>query len=231
MWTRSRLARQFTHQYRFLTAVIIVIALVLVGGLATDAASPQEVGVPTAGQNAMEMVGKIDQNGLNFSGYGYLTYIAGIPNDQMFTDPLNHSEATAHFTYVSSAKLSARSEIEEIYALDAAGSTTIYYNDPPAATFDDPSSFGTGTAIAVSNERWQSIVNVQAPNTGITTGISEFTETSATPFALNGSDYQLGHANLLLRFSYTGEGKRSDAVLPAASFVVAGYSVVGGDLP
>ena len=230
MWTRSRSAQLFSRHYRFLASVFVVIILVLMSGLATYAASPQEVGVPTAGQNALELIGEIEQNGLSFNGYGYLTYIAGVPNDQMFTDPVDHSEATAHFTYVSTAKLTARSILNGIFALDAAGSTTIYYNDQPAASFDTPDTFGAGTAIAVSAERWQNIVNVQAPDTGIATGISEFTETSATPFTINGTDYQLGHVNLLLRFSYTGEGHRSDKVLPAANFVIAGYSVVGGDI-
>ena len=226
---RTRLSLSVARKYVFLVVVLAVAVFSLMSSVVTYAASPQEVGVPTAGQNAVEMVGKIDQNGLDFNAFGYLTYIAGVPDDQMFTDAINRSEATAHFTYVTSAKLTTRSMIENLFVLDAAGSTTIYYSDQPAATFDDPASFGAGTAIAVSSERWQNVVNVQAPDTGIATGMSEFTETSATPFTLNGTDYQLGHANLLLRFSYTGEGKRSDKLLPKSSFVVAGYAVVGGD--
>ncbi len=209
--------------------ILIVSTLLLLNIQTTHAATPQEVGIPPAGQNAIEIIGKIDQNGLSFNSYGYLTRINGIPDDQMFTDPVNHNEATARFTYASTANLTARSVIETLFVLDAAGSTTIYYNDQPKGDFKDPKSFVAGTTIATANERWQTVINVQSPDTGIATGISEFTEASANPFTLNGIDYQFGHANLILRSSFTGEGKRSDKILPKSVIIIAGNAVaVGG---
>ena len=193
----------------------------------TVAADAQEVGVPPNGENALELIGKIDQNGPAFNGYGYLTYISGIPDDQMFSDPTNHSEATAHFTFSSTATLSARSVLETLFVLNATGSTTLYYNETPGGDFTDATTFASGTPIAVSSERWQNIISVQAPDTAIDTGISQFTETSATPFTLNGVDYQLGHENLLLRFTYAGEAMRTDKVLPKSTIVIAGNAVVG----
>lgn len=209
-------------------AIVIITLLLVLNIQITHAATPQEVGIPPAGQNAIEIIGKIDQNGLAFNGYGYLTRINGIPDDQMFTDPLNHSEATAHFTYASTANLTARSVIEKLFVLDAAGSTTIYYNDKPIGDFKDPKSFAAGTAIATANERWQTVINVQSPDTGIATGMSEFTETSATPFTLNNTDYQFGHTNLVLRSSFTGEGNRSDKILPKSIIVIAGNATAAG---
>jgi hypothetical protein len=218
-------------QARLAVLVLVVIcAVVLTAGLVsqrTQAADAQEVGVAPDGANAIELIGKIDQNAAAFNGYGYLTYISGIPDDQMFSDPTNRSEATAHFTFASTASLTARSVVETIFMLNAAGSTTIYYNDTPAGDFTDPTTFASGTPIAVSSERFQNIINVQAPDTAIDTTISQFTETSATPFTLNGSDYQFGHVNLLLRLTYTGEGKRTDKILPNSTILVAGNGVVG----
>ncbi|MFN8527716.1 MAG: hypothetical protein U0670_03790 [Anaerolineae bacterium] len=160
-------------------------------------------------------------------GYGYITYIAGIPEDQMFTDPSNHTESTARFTWASTATMTARSVVDNIFMLNAAGSTTFYYNETPAGDFSNPASFTSGTAIAVSSERWQNVVNVQSPDTAIAVGGSQFTEISNTPFMLNGVEYQIGHTNLLLRFAYTGEGHRSDRILPSSNFVIAGNAVVG----
>src|SRR5262249_24485492 len=95
--------------------------------LQTHAQGAPEVGGASNGAHALELIGKIDQSGLAFNGYGYLTYIAGIPSDQMFTDPVNHSEATARFTFSSTGTATARSVIETIFVLNGTGQSTIYY--------------------------------------------------------------------------------------------------------
>jgi hypothetical protein len=212
----------------FLGAILIVGVLFISGHSTIRAAAATEVAVAPNGANAIELIGKIDQKATAFNGYGYLTYISGIPDDQMFSDPANRSEATAHFTFASTATLSARSVVETIFMLNATGSTTIYYSQTPKGDFSDPTTFAAGTAIAVSSERFQNIINVQAPDTAIDTTISQFTETSATPFTLNGTDYQFGHVNLVIRLSYTGEGKRTDKILPNSTILIAGNGVVGG---
>ncbi|HVO70854.1 MAG TPA: hypothetical protein VMT24_12460 [Aggregatilineaceae bacterium] len=208
----------------------LIVMLTVLGSQSAQAASPTTVGVPQVGENALEVVGRIDQTALTFNSYGYVTYISGIPDAMMFSDPnpLNHNETTAHFTFVSAANLTARSVLETIFVLNAAGSTTLYYNETPKASFKDPKSFATGTAIASGPERWQSIVNVQAPDTGITTGIGQFTVNTTSPFTLGGQDYLLGAPKQLYRFSYTGEGKRTDKVAPNSTLLVAGYATTGG---
>jgi hypothetical protein len=210
---------------------IIVIMLLLMGGQPTLAASPTTVGVPPVGENALEVVGRIDQTALTFNSYGYVTYIAGLPAEAMFSDPnpLNHNEATAHFTFVSTANLTARSVLETIFVLNAAGNTTMYYNGTPKASFKDPKSFAAGTSIASGPERWQSIVNVQAPDTGITTGIGQLTVNTTNPFKIGSQDYVLGKPKQLFRFTYTGEGKRTDKAAPNSTLLVAGYATTGGE--
>ncbi len=211
-------------------SLLFIVAVLLLGSQLTLAASPTVVGVPPAGENAIELVGRIDQTALTFNGYGYLTHISGIPDAMMFSDPnpLNHNETTAHFTFASTANLTARSVLETIFVLNAAGNTTIYYNETPKASFKDPKSFAVGTAIASGPERWQSIVNVQAPDTGITTGVGELTVNSTTPFKLSGADYVLGKPKQIFRFWHTGEGKRTDKAAPNSTLLIAGYATAGG---
>ncbi len=209
---------------------MIVVMILLMGSHLTLAASPTVVGVPPAGENALEVVGRIDQTALTFNSYGYLTYINGIPDGMMFSDPnpLNHNEATAHFTFASTANLTARSVLETIFVLNATGNTTIYYNGTPKASFKDPKSFAAGTTIASGPERWQSIVNVQAPDTGITTGVGQLTVNTTNPFKIGSQDYVLGKPKQLFRFTYMGEGKRTDKAAPNSTLIVAGYATTGG---
>lgn len=216
--------------------VLVVLGLVigvtvLIGSQLTLAASPTVVGVPPAGENALEVIGRIDQTALTFNSYGYVTYMAGIPAEMMFSDPnpLNHNEATAHFTFVSTANLTARSVLETIFVLNATGNTTIYYNATPKASFKDPKSFAAGTAIASGPERWQNVVNVQAPDTGIATGIGQLTLNTANPFKVSNQDYVLGKPKQFFRFTYTGEGKRTDKAAPNSTLLVAGYATTGGE--
>jgi hypothetical protein len=225
MFTRSRLPiLVFTVLCGVLLAVGVFVPFQRIQAQTT---SP-EVGVATNGAHALELIGKIDQNALAFNGYGYFTSISGIPQDQMFTDPVSHSEATAHFTFSSTGTASARSVIETIFVLNGTGSSTIYYNDTPAASFDDPTTFAKGTPIASSAESWQNIINVQAPDTAISTTLNQLTLTSVIPFTLNGLSYQLGHINMIYQLTYIGEGKRTNRILPQSTIILAGYGVVGG---
>lgn len=208
--------------------ILVVLILVLANSRLIFAASPQVVGIAPATENSLEMIGRIDQKALSFDGYGYLTYIDGVSDNLMFTDPINRSEATAHFTYVTTASLTARSVVETLFVLSAKGTTTIYYNETPKADFKDPTSFASGTPIAVGSQRWQNIINVQSPDTGIATGIGEYTQTTANPFNLNGQDYVLGRPLQSLRFTYAGEGKRTDKIAPNSTLIIAGYATAGG---
>ena len=45
---------------------------------AASAAATTEVGSAMGGVNAVEYIGRIDQNGSNFVSYGYLTRISGL---------------------------------------------------------------------------------------------------------------------------------------------------------
>src|SRR5438128_1554415 len=84
-----------------------------------------EVGTPQ-GTRAFELIGQVDQNGEDFAGYGYLTHVAGLPDDQLFTGQGVHSEASARLTFYGPAKQTARSVISNVIVIDAVGTLQFY---------------------------------------------------------------------------------------------------------
>ncbi len=187
------------------------------------------IGMGAVGQHAIESVGMIDQNGGDFSSYGYITYIRGLPDSVLFSDPVVHSEATARFTYYAPGKLIARSVLGTLFELSSVGALTFYANASGGASFKTPTSFQRGTPIAKLTTRQQSIVNVQAPNQGILTLMGDTSQTSAQSFTLLGGTYSLGRVGLQEAMVVTGQGVRLDKTAPRATFNVAGAFVVAGN--
>jgi hypothetical protein len=213
-----------------LSLLVLVIVLTSSGG--PDPASAQdaaiEVGAPANGQIGFEVVGQVDQDGANFTGYGYLMYIAGLPDSALYSNPLSRTVATARFTYFATSTISARAVISNLFVLDTTGPLTIYYNESPRGDFRDPSSFACGVPIATNSVRFHDVLKVQAPNLGIANGVAELTQLGATPFVLGGQSYRLGGVGLLQRISVTGQGHRTDAIIPRSISVIAGHSVIVG---
>lgn len=187
----------------------------------SSAATTAEIGVAPAGQNSMEFVGIVDQEGLEFTYYGYVTYIAGITNTLLFRDPISHTEATARFTFHGASSLIGRSVVNNLFNLNAAGTITFYYDENQGADFNDPASFARGTAIASATTRFHNVLVVTAPDTGIANGEAELLQTSVTPFVVNGQSQQLGRLGLQHRFTYNGFGTRLEPVAPRAVIVIA----------
>jgi hypothetical protein len=221
---------------RYLNLIVLMvvgITLALIVGLLllrpARAAYPQ-VGVGTAGRNAFELIGRIDQDDVDFTGYGYLTYINGLNSADVFTNPAYASEDTARFTYVATATLTSRAVLEEVFVLDSQGPITFYFTEsPPYRDFDDPASFASGTPIATASMRYQDILLVQSPNKGLASGVSEMTQLDASTFSLNGQSYQFGQPSLLYRLSTIGNATRTN-LDPLTSFVLlAGNAVTSGE--
>ncbi len=225
----------FKSTNRYLSLIVLVvlcITLVLIVSLLPlrpAKAAPQQVGVGGAGQNAFELIGRINQNGLNFTGFGYLTYVRDLNNAEIYTNPATPSEDTARFTYVATATLTSRAILTDVFVIDSQGTITFYFTQsPPDRSFDNSASFASGTPIATASMRYQDILLVQSPNKGIATGVSELTQLNAPAFTLNGQSYQFGQTNLLYRLSTTGNGTRTN-LDPLISFVLlAGNAVTSG---
>jgi hypothetical protein len=220
-----------------LFAVALAAALLAVPGLRgskAEAVGPadygaQEVGVAPTGWNALEFVGRIDQDGGYLTSYGYLTYVRGLSSSAVFTEPFTTTETTARFTYYATSTLTARAVISNVTELNVAGETTFYFHPYGAqADFGNPASFTSGTPVGSATGRLQNILNVQAPNLGVSTGFGELVRQTAGVFTLGAQSYQFGRVGLMEREFFTGEGTRTDPIVPRSFIVGGGNTLVVG---
>jgi hypothetical protein len=215
-----------------LAGIALALTLFLSSRLSSPAAPPPgtEVGVPPGGQNALEFIGRADQDGVHFVSYGYLTRINGLAQSLLYstTNPLSTTEATARFTYYATSTLTSRNVISGVFVIDSAGMEVIYLKETPGAAFNNPASFASGTPIFTATVHYQDILNVQAPNQGIANGFGEVTQTGIAPFTLGTQTYHLGREGLMLRATTIGEGTRTDPITPKSFVVLSGNAVVTG---
>jgi hypothetical protein len=108
------------------------------------------------------------------------------------------------------------------------GTTVYYYNPSGGAHYDDPASFAIGQPIVTATVRSQNILNVQAPNLGVATNFGELVQTGISVFDLDGQTYQIGRVGLMERTFSTGEGTRTNAVIPQSFTILSGNAVVTG---
>jgi hypothetical protein len=199
----------------------VAVAATAAGALATsgtvDASSDRAT---PPGTTVIEFISRITQDGLDFSGLGYLTAVAGMPPNELFTDPDVHSEATALFVSVASGVLTSRSVDGVVHALDIDGELNVYRRDSSGAAWSDPASFSSGTLAATFDLVLQDVLTVIAPQTGLPT----LNGTARQTRAANVKGRQLGAPGQLLRFTATGFGTRSDAgtASPQAQLTIAG---------
>ena len=112
--------------------------------------------------------------------------------------------------------------------IDSIGTTIYYYNPTGGAQFANPASFAVGQPVLTATVRSQNILNVQAPNLGVGTNFGELTQTGVNAFDLDGQTYQIGRVGLMERTFSTGEGTRTNAVIPQSFTVLSGNAVVTG---
>lgn len=192
--------------------------------LCSKAAAVEEVGA-----DAYQFAGRIDQDGVSFTGYGYLYDIQGLAPNELFSDPNNPSESTAYFTYYATATLTSRATVTDparaMFALDSAGEITFYYQLYPSASFDNPASFATGTVIAVASLSFQDILSVQSSDRGLSIGNGEFATITSDSFSFGGETLRFGHPGIVHQVSTFGDAQRTDSMIPQSSVLLAGNAV------
>lgn len=196
---------------RVMTGVGAAVAGGLVTGVAMAAPAlasdgGDQVAAGPAGTTAFEMVCRITQTGENFDGLGYLTAIAGLNSDALFSDPNTRDETHAMFLATAHGKLVGRSVDGVVHALDIDGDLAVYYASSAGASWSQPASFARGDQVAKYSLNLQDVLTVILPATGLPT--------------LNGQSQQLkavsvqgrrfGRKGQALRFNATGLGTRSD---------------------
>lgn len=227
----SVFARLFSR--RATLATVPIAALSARGVLAQESTpvpdDDRRIGVNTRGATAFEFVGKIEQRGLEFSLLGYVTHIARLSSGSLFVgdDPFARSEADARVTLVATASGTARSILENLFVVNASGAAQFFLIDG-GASFDDPASFSTGIEIASASIRMQDVINVQAPQQGIATGVGDLTLETTSPFDLADASHVLGGSGERYRLSFTGQGLLRNPETLEATVLVAGYATYLG---
>jgi hypothetical protein len=173
----------------------------------------------------LEVVGQSEQDENAVTHFGYLTRIRGLLDDLLFSHPSIRTEATARFTFFATTALTARHVLGNIIATVAPGTLTIYFNGTPSGDFNTPGSFAAGTPIATFSARFHNVLNTQALNAGIISGVADLTQLSSDSFMLDGVRYRLGRRHLRERLSANGQGTRTQ-VAPPQSFFLWGGDVV-----
>ncbi len=183
------------------------------------------IGIPALGETALEFIGRSDQDGPMVTHYGYFTYVSGLLQNALFSDPNTRTEATARFTFFGTTTLNARHELGNIITTAAPGTLTIYFNKAPGGSFSDPESFAKGEPIATFSLHYHNVLNVQAPDHGITSAIADLDQLTATQFSFDGRQHRLGRKGLRERIDASGQGTRTQ-VNPVQAFFLTGGTIV-----
>jgi hypothetical protein len=208
-----------------LLALTPAVVAVLVCPTMTTAAWPLVVGTAQQGENVLELIGRSEQAGNAVTHFGYLTRIRGLPDNLLFSHPSIRTQATARFTFFATTTLTARHVLDNIIATAAPGTLTIYFNETPSGDFGNPGSFAAGTPIAPFSARFHNVLNVQATDAGIMTGVADLMQLDSESFPLDGVRYRLGQRHVRARLSASGQGTRTQ-VEPPISFFLWGGNVV-----
>jgi hypothetical protein len=196
-------------------------------GSASAAAKRRTVGAVRGDRDAIEVIGRLVQDEDAITGFGYLTYVSGLPESALFVDPANRSEASARFRFHSNVTATARFIRPNLISVSGTGDLRIYFGPPRGANFDAPGSFETGGRIATFHGRFENLLSVIAPEQGITAVTADLTQRSARAFRVGSHRYRLGRAGLRQRLEATGPGrKNTDPNRRKAVFEVGGALVV-----
>jgi hypothetical protein len=178
-------------------------------------------GTGRSGSTVAEFVAHIDQNGANFTAYGYFTLISGTQSSDLFS-AADRTEATALFTAAASGTLVARSSDDVIHSLDIQGEFDVFQRSGPGASFSRPASFSEGTKVATYTLVLQDVLTVIDTNKGIPTLTGDMVQTDAQKLSGVLSKHNFGRKGIRLRIFATGLGVRTEATAPVASLKVAG---------
>jgi hypothetical protein len=185
------------------------------------AATPRPVGEPSDARSAAEVVGHLVQDVDAMTGYGYLTRIRGLADDDLFTS--TRDEKGARFTFSASATVRERFLRGNMIAADATGTISFYFASGGGGDFDAPDTFAAGVRIATFRARFQNVLSLIGNQIGITTVDGELRQTAARAFGVGGRRHRFGERGLRLRLEVTGPGQKTDPVVRTAVFDVAGH--------
>jgi hypothetical protein len=206
------------------SAVAAGVGLASIPAQAGAAAGGQAVSLGVSGTTTVEFRGRVTQSGdsgQSFTSYGYLIRASNADDSGLFagTPP---SETTALLTAYATGDLQARVTDMSVHSLDIVGTMTIYQRSQPGASFDDPSSFQVGTAVASYDMTLQDVLTVFAPGQGLPTLTGDMLQTAAATLSGPLAGQKFGRPGARLRFFATGLGTLTDPAKPNSQLEIAG---------
>jgi hypothetical protein len=209
------------------SAVAAGVGLASIPARAGAAAGGQAVSLGVSGTTTVEFRGRVTQSGSSgqsFTSYGYLIRASNADQSALFADPTTPGDTTALLTAYATGDLQARTTDGVVHALDIAGTMTIYQRDQPGATFDDPSSFQVGAAVASYDMTLQDVLTVFMPGQGLPTLTGDMLQTVAATLSGPLAGQKFGRPGARLRFFATGHGILTDPnpLAPHSQLEIAG---------
>jgi len=206
--------------------LIVGAGAALAAPAAAGAATRRPVGIAREGRDAVEVIGTIVQEGLGLTGYGWLTHVAGLDDEDLFTDPAARGAATARLRWHCEADVTARDFLPGLFSASGEGPLRITFANAGGADAEDPGSFATGQVVARHDLRFHNVLTVVAPDQAVTEITGELVQRTAGRFTIGGAQRRLGRPKLLQRLVANGPGTRSEPTIPRATFHVAGGFVI-----
>ena len=218
---KGRLSRR---QVMTASAVAAGVGLASIPAQADATAGGQAVSLGVSGTTTVEFRGRVTQSGDSFISYGYLIRASNADDSGLFAGT-PHNETTALLTAYATGDLQARvtdvSVASSVHSLDIVGTMTIYQRSQPGATFNDPTSFQVGTAVASYDMTLQDVLTVFAPGQGLPTLTGDMLQTAAATLSGPLAGQKFGRQGAQLRFFATGLGALINSA-PNSQLEIAG---------
>ena len=163
-----------------------------------------------------ELVGQVtNPTPTTSTQYGYFTYVRGVGTP---FSALPAGEATARFTFFREATTVSVLNNGPLRVISRVGTTTVYFNDVPGASFASPDSFRAGQPIQTSTVEQQVVLDTTS---AVFTVVNVETITDVAPFTLDGVTTVLGAPGERLRT--VKQGRNNTAAPPNGWF--GGYTL------
>lgn len=196
--------------------VVLLLYLVFLGTSVVPAAAAQRAANPFAGalpedQVAFEVIGQVKNSPSPGPGmpatsvqYGYLSYVAGLTDNQTFVPGGVQNETSAFFTFYNESKTLRVTPHGRFNIIVREGTMTIYYNAAPGGdlTTPSPDSFRSGVPVQVSTWRHQVIFEPSPSGLFFVTFMN--TIQSAPFFDAGGRFTRIGRPGDMFRISLVG---------------------------
>jgi hypothetical protein len=187
-----------------------------------SAASVVRVGVAPGAREAVGVIGTILQDGLQLTGFGYLTHVAGMKARDLFTDPAQRGAATARLRWHANVRVDSLDLLPQLFYGTGEGRLRFFFSEHGGAVEGDPATFTTGRLVARFTGKFRNVQVVYAPDHAITEIVGELAQREARRFDVHGTARRLGRVGAQPRLTASGPATRTDPTVPRSTRYVAG---------